>query len=280
MIDVIMLTKNSNKQYFRRVLKAVKEKIPVHHFIVVDGYSTDGTVEAVKEFFGSRVKVIRTTGTLGYARLLGLLASDTEWVAFVDSDVEILDGYDVAEPLMENMRVLGIQGIFVDEDIELHYSTYRDIEVVYDITHANTKILLKHGFYKFFGASTSYVYLRRKVIEIIDPYILSQLDSGEDLYIAWEIARKNFLYIRYRKLRAHHYGDLTSFLNWKKLIRRAFNPHGLAYRLSSNELLIYYLARLMSALWRRNLTNVITSIVYLLGLPTVKMKLRIVQEYS
>jgi len=47
-IDVIMLTKNSNKPYFRRVLKAVKENIPVHHFIVVDGYSTDGAFEAVK----------------------------------------------------------------------------------------------------------------------------------------------------------------------------------------------------------------------------------------
>jgi hypothetical protein len=44
-IDVVMLTKNSNKPYFRRVLKAIKREIPVHHFIVADGYSTDGTVE-------------------------------------------------------------------------------------------------------------------------------------------------------------------------------------------------------------------------------------------
>jgi len=195
LIDVIMLTRNSNKPYFRRVLRAVKEKIPVHHFIVVDGHSTDGTVETVKEFFGSRVKVIRTTGTLGYARLLGLMVSDTEWVVFVDSDVEILDGYDVAKPLTRNPRIWGIQGVFVDETTKALLSN-RDIEVVHDIGRVNIKILLKYGFYRLFGADTGYVYLRRKVVETIDPHILSQLDSGEDLYIAQEIIRKGFLYIR------------------------------------------------------------------------------------
>jgi glycosyltransferase involved in cell wall biosynthesis len=44
-IDVVMLTKNSYKPYFRRVLRAIKREIPVYHFIVIDGYSTDGTVE-------------------------------------------------------------------------------------------------------------------------------------------------------------------------------------------------------------------------------------------
>jgi len=271
-IDVIMLTKNSNKPYFRRVLKAVKEKIPVHHFIVVDGYSTDGTVEAVKEFFGSRVKVIRTAGTLGYARLLGLLASDTEWVAFVDSDVEILDGYDVAEPLMRNMRVWGIQGVFVDETAKALRSN-KDIEIVYDIGLANVKILLKYGFYNFFGADTGYVYLRRRVVEIIHPRVLSQLDSGEDLYMAQEIVQKGLLYIRFKRLRAHHYGGSKTRLEWKKLVRRAFNPHGLAYYLNSGALFGWAVARLASAFWRRDLGAILIIIVTLLGLPAAKKKL-------
>ena len=77
-IDVGMLTNNSNKPYFRRVLRAIKREIPVHHFIVVDGYSTDGTMEIVKEFFGKRTKVIRTDAPLGGARYLGMRAVDTE----------------------------------------------------------------------------------------------------------------------------------------------------------------------------------------------------------
>jgi glycosyltransferase involved in cell wall biosynthesis len=59
-IDVVMLTKNSNKPWFRRVLATIKREIPVHHFIVVDGHSTDGTIDVVREYFGDRVKVIET----------------------------------------------------------------------------------------------------------------------------------------------------------------------------------------------------------------------------
>jgi glycosyltransferase involved in cell wall biosynthesis len=91
-IDVVMLTKNSNKPWFRRVLAAIKREIPVHHFIVVDGYSTDGTVDVVRENFGNKVKVIETKASLGCARYLGMRAVDTEWFAFIDSDVEILPG--------------------------------------------------------------------------------------------------------------------------------------------------------------------------------------------
>lgn len=47
-IDVVMLTSNSNKPWFKRVLLAIKRNIPVHHFIVVDNYSTDGTINMVK----------------------------------------------------------------------------------------------------------------------------------------------------------------------------------------------------------------------------------------
>ena len=67
-VDVVMLTKNSNKPWFKRVLKAIKEEVPAHHFIVVDGYSTDGTVEVVKEFFGDKLVLLRTGRPLGCAR--------------------------------------------------------------------------------------------------------------------------------------------------------------------------------------------------------------------
>jgi glycosyltransferase involved in cell wall biosynthesis len=60
-IDVVMLTKNSNKPWFKRVLTAIKKEIPVHHFIVVDGYSTDGTIEIVRELFGRKIVVIKNT---------------------------------------------------------------------------------------------------------------------------------------------------------------------------------------------------------------------------
>ena len=77
-IDVIMLTKNSNKPWFRRVLAAIKREVPVHHFIVVDGHSTDGTLNVVKEFFADKMIVIKSRAPLGCARYLGMMSVDTE----------------------------------------------------------------------------------------------------------------------------------------------------------------------------------------------------------
>jgi hypothetical protein len=57
-LDVVMLTNNSNKPYFRRVLNAIKREIPVH-----------------------------------CSRYVGMKLVDTEYFAFIDSDVKILSGW-------------------------------------------------------------------------------------------------------------------------------------------------------------------------------------------
>ena len=110
-IDVVMLTKNSNKPCFKRVLDAIKRNIPIHHFIAIDGYSNDGTIEVIHELFSDRLIVVKTKACLGLARYIGMRIVDTEWFAFIDSDVEILDGwYENAKPLMKLNKVYGIQG--------------------------------------------------------------------------------------------------------------------------------------------------------------------------
>ena len=117
-IDVVMLTKNSNKPWFRRVLAAIKREIPVHHFIVVDGYSTDGAVDVVREYFGNKVKVIETKASLGCARYLGMRAVDTEWFAFIDSDVEILPGwFKTVQKYMKHPRIYGVQGVYKENAV-------------------------------------------------------------------------------------------------------------------------------------------------------------------
>jgi glycosyltransferase involved in cell wall biosynthesis len=50
-VDVAMCTWNSNKPWFKSCLAAIKREIPFCHFIVVDRFSVDGTVEVVKRFF-------------------------------------------------------------------------------------------------------------------------------------------------------------------------------------------------------------------------------------
>lgn len=91
-IDVVMVTLNSNKPYFRRCLKSIKVNVPIHHLILVDQFSEDGTINTVKHCF-PRAMVIQTTETLASARRLGIDAVDTEYFALIDDDVELRDGW-------------------------------------------------------------------------------------------------------------------------------------------------------------------------------------------
>jgi len=91
-IDVVMCSWNSNKPFFHRCLESIKREIPVHHFILVDRYSNDGTVDEVKKHF-DRLKIIKSNANLGRARALGIQFVDTEYFAFIDSDVELPKGW-------------------------------------------------------------------------------------------------------------------------------------------------------------------------------------------
>ncbi len=88
-IDVVMITKNSIDQFeepslFKKVLASIFQEIPVHKFIVVDGYSTDDTVKIAKRY---TPHIIQDSRGRGKAREIGIKRVETEWFAFVDSDV-------------------------------------------------------------------------------------------------------------------------------------------------------------------------------------------------
>jgi len=89
-IDVVMLTCNSEK-YLKTVLDSVYREIPVHHLIIVDGYSTDQTLKIISQY--PNVKIIQTKAKLGKCRELGIKTVDTEWFVFVDSDVVLRRGW-------------------------------------------------------------------------------------------------------------------------------------------------------------------------------------------
>ncbi len=87
LIDVVILTKNSEHK-LKECIEAVYENVPVNRLIVVDGYSTDRTLEIVREFHGQHgnVVVIQDRGTRATARQKGIEQVETEWFMFVDSD--------------------------------------------------------------------------------------------------------------------------------------------------------------------------------------------------
>jgi glycosyltransferase involved in cell wall biosynthesis len=245
LIDVVMLTKNSNRPWFRRVLAAIKREIPVHHFIVVDGYSTDGTVDVVKEFFGDKVVVIKTKAPLGCARYLGMRVVDTEWFVFIDSDVEVLPGwFKTVEKYMKYPRIYGVQGVYkggvASKRVQLVSSPRR---------HLNIKDVIKHGIVERYGADTAHVLLRKDVVRLINPAFLCELECGEDAYIAWKIIEAGYIYIRVGELRAIHYSSPEVVLS--KALRRSFSFNGILYGIPFHVYMISTSIRFLSHLFKR-----------------------------
>jgi glycosyltransferase involved in cell wall biosynthesis len=87
-IDVVVLTKNS-EHLLDKCLVSIYENVPVKNIIVVDGFSTDGTmkiVNKINEEHGN-ITVLNENGSRAKAREKGLQQVGTEWFMFVDSDV-------------------------------------------------------------------------------------------------------------------------------------------------------------------------------------------------
>jgi len=91
-VDVVVLTKNSER-LLEKCLTSVYENLPVNRLIVVDGNSTDSTLEIVDKFCQKyrNVIVIGDKVTRGSARLNGIREVQTAWFVFVDSDVILCD---------------------------------------------------------------------------------------------------------------------------------------------------------------------------------------------
>lgn len=87
-VDVVVLTKNS-EETLRKCLDSVYRNVPVNRLIVVDGCSTDRTLDIVDAFNEEHhnVVVLCEEGTRGKARQTAIEAVVTEWFMFVDSDV-------------------------------------------------------------------------------------------------------------------------------------------------------------------------------------------------
>lgn len=80
----------NRRDYIRRAIDSVlAQTVPVDEIMVVDDGSTDGTAEAIEEWYGSRVRVIKqeNSGVSG-ARRRGIQEARGEWIAFLDSDDE------------------------------------------------------------------------------------------------------------------------------------------------------------------------------------------------
>ncbi len=102
-VDVVLLTKDSQRM-LTRCVESIYKNIPVKQLIVVDGYSTDKTLEIIEGFNRKyhNVTVIMDKGTRATARQRGIEAVTAEWFMFVDSDVVLCqDWYRKAQQYIQ-----------------------------------------------------------------------------------------------------------------------------------------------------------------------------------
>jgi glycosyltransferase involved in cell wall biosynthesis len=106
-IDVTVATKN-NETTLARCLTAIRENIPVNHLVVVDGGSTDRTLDIARRF---KARIVTERGLLGRVRYRQGEECRTDWVAFVDSDVYVYPTWWIAMSrhiAHENGMIVGI----------------------------------------------------------------------------------------------------------------------------------------------------------------------------
>lgn len=86
-IDVIMITNNSQKPCLVESINSIVDNIPLNRLIVVDNFSSDETINIIKSYSNINTIIIQKYCNRGMAREIGIKKVETDWFAFVDSDI-------------------------------------------------------------------------------------------------------------------------------------------------------------------------------------------------
>ncbi len=87
-ISIIIPTYNS-AHTLRKTLKSIfQQTYKNFEVIIIDSYSTDNTINIVKEFNSKKIKIIKISKNkkLSYVRYMGIKKSSGSYIAFCDSD--------------------------------------------------------------------------------------------------------------------------------------------------------------------------------------------------
>jgi glycosyltransferase involved in cell wall biosynthesis len=178
-IDVVVLTKNS-EHLLDKCLASIYANVPVKNLIVVDGFSTDGTlkiVNKINEEHGN-ITVLNENGSRAKAREKGVRQVGTEWFMFVDSDVVLCKNwYGKAEKSIRT-DVGAVWGVNIDV-----------IPNMKDKRFLKLQSLIARQCFNLRGGMHDTL-IRREAVEGIK--IPEQLHTYEDAYIMNWIKEKGY----------------------------------------------------------------------------------------
>ena len=177
-VDVAILTMNSGRM-LRECINSVYKNIPVKNLIIIDGYSTDNTMDIVKEFqekYGN-VTFVQEKGTRGTARQKAIQLVKSDWFIFVDSDVLLSKNWFAQAEKLVNNNIGAIWGI------EIWSVLIKSKKLLWLFERITMKIFEKRG-------GTHDTLIRRTTVEDIKiPY---KLHTYEDGYIKDWIEKKGY----------------------------------------------------------------------------------------
>lgn len=219
-VDVIMLTKNSGKPYFKKCLSSIQENVPVNKLIVVDAYSTDNTIEVIKEFF-PRAMIIQTTKSLAQARKLAIANVETEWFAFIDSDILLFPKWFNLLSQLRNEVVGCVQGTdqYANQSL-IRYSEWKKNSWGKEILNASANQLSVIDLDSFkrgqFRGLTHNSLLRTSCVKDWDPPL--NLNVGEDHHLFLHVIKQGYKWVVVNDPVCWHY----AFLDLAENIHRGF----------------------------------------------------------
>ena len=229
-ISIIIVSWNS-KDYLASCLESIL-RVPLsipHEIIVVDNNSSDGSPEMIQERY-PHVKLIRNSANYGFAKAnnIGLKTADGEFLYFINSDVDVMDGCmeKLFEFMLRNSDV-GVSGpkiIGVDRKVQrscMEFPTLWNLfcrALALDVLFPSTKLF--GGQLMTYWAHDSirdvdvingcFWVVRRKALSMVGPLDENFFIYAEDIDWCKRFHEAGWRVVFFPEAEAIHYGGASS----------------------------------------------------------------------
>ena len=209
-VSVVVLTKNSIVTIQRCVDSLINQTVQPREIIVVDGGSTDGTLELVKKY---PIRLIEeSTSSIGHARNLGVKNAKGRIVFFLDSDCYCVSNWiESMLPHFDRGEIVGVAGRIVAWEPKSLLAKYQAVLMDAPKDHAPVG-----------RAPNCNLALRKKAIVSAGGFD-EGLDWSEDLDLLHRLTTTQAMVIRENKALVYHKLPETYSEFFKKRIRAAIS---------------------------------------------------------
>ena len=227
-IDVTIATLNSGLT-IEKCLQSILANIPARSILVVDGGSVDDTLNIVRKY---EATLVVERALLGWTRYIQAKNCETEWIAYIDSDVYVYNSWwNNVSKYIDAPNVGMILGF---ADAPVHKLP------IYDA-------YLKHRAKREGAVAFSNTLIRRSlVLECKDE--LKRVHAGEDDIIAKHIRRSGFTIITIPQALCYH--DKDPFKSHPQAYYRSGQSARIHYGLRGTKAVFNALPGITLAWWR------------------------------